>query len=187
MSELATAALELQNFCRIQNWQFCFIGGIAVLHWGQARYTKDVNMTLLTGFANEETFVDAFLQKYQARKTGMREFALKNRVLLLQTNNGIGIDIAIAALDFERKLIARAREVEIEDEMKINLCSAEDLIILKSFANRPIDWLDVEGIINRQGKNNLNWQLITEELTPLAELKEEMTSEKIMDKLMSMK
>jgi hypothetical protein len=51
-------------------------------------------------------------------------------------------------------------------------CSAEDLVVLKAFANRDKDWLDVSGVILRQGKR-LDASLIWAELRPLVELKEE--------------
>lgn len=49
---------------------------------------------------------------------------------------------------------------------------SNDLIVLKSFASRPQDWIDIEGVIIRQGRA-LYQDLITAELTPLAELKED--------------
>jgi hypothetical protein len=51
-------------------------------------------------------------------------------------------------------------------------CSAEDLVVLKVFAGRPQDWLDVEGILARQN-NRLNRMLILEEVRPLLVLKED--------------
>jgi hypothetical protein len=50
-------------------------------------------------------------------------------------------------------------------------CSAEDLIVMKAFAARPKDWLDVEGIIVRQ-TGGLDWAYVERHLRPLAELKE---------------
>ncbi|MCA9034589.1 MAG: hypothetical protein KDA91_05635 [Planctomycetaceae bacterium] len=44
--------------------------------------------------------------------------------------------------------------------------------MLKAFASRPQDWIDIEKVIIRQGLR-LNRKQITEELTPLAELKED--------------
>lgn len=44
--------------------------------------------------------------------------------------------------------------------------------MLKAFAARPKDWLDVEGIIVRQS-GKLDWDYIRRQLQPLAELKEE--------------
>ena len=61
LSGVLAAAGELQRFCRGQGWRFCFIGGIALQRWGEPRFTQDVDLTLLTGFGNEETFVDAAL------------------------------------------------------------------------------------------------------------------------------
>ncbi len=58
-------------------------------------------------------------------------------------------------------------------------CSAEDLIVLKTFADRARDWTDVEGIIMRQG-NSLDVDYIIKELTPLCDLKE---APEIVDKL----
>src|SRR5215467_7711043 len=34
---LLRAALQLQDFCDEKDWRCCFIGGIAVLRWGQSR------------------------------------------------------------------------------------------------------------------------------------------------------
>jgi hypothetical protein len=45
------------------------------------------------------------------------------------------------------------------------------LIVLKAFAGRGRDWVDVEGMIVRQ-KGKLDWDYIREQLAPLAELKD---------------
>jgi len=60
----------------------------------------------------------------------------------------------------------------------LKTCSAEDLIVFKAFADRLKDWADIESIISVQ--TTLNWAYITEQLSPLVELKEE---PEIMDKL----
>jgi hypothetical protein len=53
----------------------------------------------------------------------------------------------------------------------IRTCSAEDLIVYKAFADRPRDWIDVEGVLLRQqGRPDL--ELVFAELTPLSEAKE---------------
>ena len=48
---------------------------------------------------------------------------------------------------------------------------AEDLVILKTFAGRPRDWIDIESVLVRQWRS-LDWRLIVEELQPLLELRE---------------
>ncbi len=49
-------------------------------------------------------------------------------------------------------------------------CGAEDLIDFKAFAGRERDWLDIAGVVARQGPK-LDRRLIWDELTPLLELK----------------
>ena len=92
MTELFTVALQLQKICRERAWSFCVIGGLAVQHWGEPRFTKDVDMTLLTGFGGEKEYVETLLKIFRPRIEGAGEFALQNRVLLLQSSEGIGID-----------------------------------------------------------------------------------------------
>ncbi len=66
MNEVIRAAAELQDFCAARNWRFCFIGGLAVLRWGEPRETADADLTLLTGFGTEDPFIDALLGRFDA-------------------------------------------------------------------------------------------------------------------------
>jgi hypothetical protein len=50
--------------------------------------------------------------------------------------------------------------------------SAEDLVVLKLFASRPLDLRDAEGVVLRQG-GHLDWPYIEEHLRPLAEIKQD--------------
>lgn len=172
MNALLDAALRLQQFCQSQNWQFCYIGGLAVQRWGEPRLTQDADMTLLTGFGNESAYIDLLLAGYQGRVPDARQFALQYRVLLLQDNNGIPLDIALGAMPFEEHSIDRATVYEITPGYALVTCAAEDLVVHKAFANRPQDWLDIESILVRQ-QGKLDFQIIWNELIPLAELKED--------------
>ena len=171
MTELLSLALNIQDVCKKNGWPFCIIGGLALQHWGEPRLTRDVDATVLTGFGGEEPIVDALLEQYKPRIADAREFALLNRVLLLQSENGIGIDIALGALPFEQRAIDRAVEVEVLSEKFLRLCTAEDLIVMKAFADRPRDWFDIESILMRQDR--LDWNYIMENLKPLCEAKED--------------
>ena len=76
MIELVETAEEVQLFCAERGWRFCFIGGLAVLHWSEIRATRDVDVTLLTGFGTEEPFVHDLIGHFQPRLTDALEFAL---------------------------------------------------------------------------------------------------------------
>jgi hypothetical protein len=171
MKSLFLLAAELERYFQERQWRYCFIGGIANQRWGQPRTTVDVDVTLLTGLGTEATYVDELLSSYSARVPDPKTFALQNRVLLLQSSEGIGIDISLGMISFEEKAVARASRYEFLPVVSLLTCSAEDLIVLKAFADRDQDWLDIEGILLRQ-KGLLDWDYILTELTPLVNLKE---------------
>ena len=171
MKALFRIASEFDSLLSKLKWQYCFIGGIALQRWGQPRLTNDIDITILTGFGNETVYIDQLLNLYKGRIDDVREFALRNRVLLLVSREGIPIDISLGCIAFEEKVVLRASRYEFLPGLSLLTCSAEDLIVLKSFADRPRDWGDVETIVVRQ-KENLDWDYIFEQLQPLCQLKE---------------
>ena len=179
---LLDAALEFQNTLQKKGWKFCYIGGLAVLRWGDLRMTQDVDVCLLCGFGSEEKYIPGILEIFESRILKPEDFALKNRVLLLKASNGIPIDISLSGLTFEEEMINRATLFEFTPDYSLLTCSAEDLIVLKAFADRPKDWMDIEGILVRQG-NKLNRTQIIKHLLPLCEAKQ---SNSIIQKLEKM-
>jgi hypothetical protein len=170
MIDLFQIARDVQQYCLRQGWRFCFIGGLALQRWGEPRVTKDIDLTLLTGFGNERPYLDGLLRHYAARIDDAVRFALNNRVLLLKSPSGIGIDVALGGLPFEELVVSRATQFEFLPEISLLTCSAEDLVVLKAFADRPRDWEDIAGIVARQ--QTLDWDYLLAQLRPLAEIKE---------------
>jgi hypothetical protein len=168
-------ALEVQRFCRSRRWRFSFIGAIAVQRWGEPRLTQDVDLTVLSGFGPEAEFVDALLAAYRCRIPAGREFALQRRVLLLEAASGVPIDVSLGGIPFEERVVERSTPWDIEGPEPLVTCSAEDLVVLKVFAGRDKDWLDVDGVVVRQG-DSLKRSLVLRELAPLLELKEDARS-----------
>lgn len=179
MNALYEAALEIQCFLEQRGWRFCIIGGLAVARWGQPRATQDVDVTLLAGFGEEEPYVTEILGHFTPRLSDAADFAMTNRVLLIRAANAVPIDLALGGIEFERLATERATPFEFEADAKIVTCSAEDLVVMKAFADRPRDWSDVEGILVRQG-SKLDWEYVRKQLGPLSELKE---APHIMDRL----
>jgi hypothetical protein len=176
------AAEEVQAFCGQQNWAFCFIGGVAVQRWAEPRMTIDVDITLLTGFGNEEPFADGFLAQFAARRQDARQFAIDRRVLLVKAHNGVDVDIAFGGLSFEERTIQRASHWQWARDHSLFTCSAEDLVVHKVFAGRGLDWTDAERVLKRQ-HGKLNLEQIRTELKPLLEMKEAFDSLKQFDEL----
>jgi hypothetical protein len=144
MTPLFGTALQLQNFFIQRQRQFCIIGGIGVLRWGEPRFTRDVGVTLLTGYGCEDEFILPILSSgYRGRIPDAAEFAGKNRVLLIESGQGVPIDIAFAGLPFEALVVERSSLYEFES-----------------------------GCSLRQ-RDHLDWDYIDTQLRPLAELKEQ--------------
>jgi hypothetical protein len=172
MADLLDAAREVDSFCRRKDWRYCIIGGLALLRWGEQRMTKDVDFTLLTGFGQEESYLTALLAEFEPLQHGAMDFALRNRVLPIRTKAGFKADIALGALPFEELVVNRASDFAYATNCVLRTCAPEDLIVMKAFASRPQDWIDIEGVLIRQ-QSKLDWKHIYTQLTPLAELKEQ--------------
>lgn len=170
MNILFQAAQEIQDVLQKRKWPFCFIGGLSVIRWGQIRITQDVDLSLLCGFGHEEKYVTPLLREFHSRISNPEAFALKNRVLLLVASNGVPVDLSLSGLSFEQEMIGRASIFEFAPGLPLYTCSAEDLIVLKAFADRSKDWGDIEGVISRQSR--LDSRYIFTQLSPLCDLKE---------------
>jgi hypothetical protein len=170
MKQVFEAAQQIQDFFEANNWQFCFIGGIALQRWAKPRLTNDADLTLLTGFGEEEKFIDKILEKFKSRIDNPKEFSLQSRVILLEVE-GIGVDISLGAFFFEEMATKRATKYTFFKGISLKTCSPEDLVVYKAFANRTKDWADIENVVTFQ--LSLDWTYIYEQLTPLVELKEE--------------
>lgn len=171
MKPLFAAAREMQDYLERAGDRFCFIGGLALQRWGEPRFTRDVDLTLLCPLGSEGGTIDRVLAGFAARIADAREFALRNRVILIRSGHGIPIDIALGALPFEERCVERSSEFDFGDDAVLRVCSAEDLVVLKTFAGRERDWLDIESVLLRQ-RRALRWPLVLDELQPLLALRE---------------
>jgi hypothetical protein len=184
VEELLRAASKVEVLLSSRGWRFCFIGGVSVQRWGNPRFTQDIDLTLLTGFGDEESYVDSLLTELVPRRQDAREFALKRRVLLSRTREGVDVDIALGALPFEERSVTRASRWQVRQDVALTTCSAEDLLVHKVFAGRDQDWGDVEQVLIRQ-HGKLDLQLVRSELEPLLELKGETGAMDKLERVMS--
>jgi hypothetical protein len=168
LSELVRAASRLQVQWESEGLPFCFIGGLAVQRWGEPRFTRDVDASIFFGIGGEQKEIDRQLQYFRPRLPDAVQFALINRVLLVEDAFGCPFDLSLAAMPFEKDCIDRAtNECLVADISSIRICRPGDLIVMKVFAGRAQDWHDIcsNGI--------LDWPLVFNELNFLMELKEE--------------
>jgi hypothetical protein len=167
MTPLLQAALDLQTFLDRRAWRHCIIGGIALLRWGEPCFTRDVDVTLLCGFGREDEIITPLLEsEYVACISDAALFARRNRVLLLQAPNSIGIDIALGGLPYEESVVGNSSVFQFAPDCSLRTCSAEDLIVLKLFAFCPKDVIDAETVAARSG-NALDWAYVEEHFASL--------------------
>src|SRR5260370_35106783 len=98
LEDLLLAAAGLEAALKRNGWRFCFIGGVAVQRGGNPRFTEDIDLTLLTGFGDEENFVDALLNELNPRRPDAPGVAFSRRALRAKTRGGVAVGIAPEAL-----------------------------------------------------------------------------------------
>lgn len=137
---------------------------------GEPRLTRDVYLTLLTGYGEEDPYVTRLLSHFESRVEDALGFARRARVALLRTTSGMPVDVALGALPFELRTVGRSSTWAVPGTAPLRTCSAEDLVVHKVFAARDRDWADVRTVLERQG-DLLDLDTVTRELRPLLELK----------------
>ncbi|HKB09676.1 MAG TPA: hypothetical protein VKD69_03440 [Vicinamibacterales bacterium] len=145
---------------------------MVVSRWGQPRATTDSDLSASAPYGEEDRVVDVLLRRFRPRRADARRFAIDHRVLLLVSSAGVAIDVALAAFPFEIEAIGRATPWRLDQGVELNTCSAEHLLVYKLVAARPLDLVDVEGIVRRQG-SRLDVGLVRRWGREFAELKED--------------
>lgn len=171
MSIIDPVVWEVHQILTQLELPYAIIGGTAVQYWGEPRFTKDIDLTVLAPLESFPEAVQLLLTRFAPRIEDAFVFALRNRVLLVNTSAGYPVDISFGLPGYEEQVISRAIEHRLAPRKSVRLCSAEDLIIHKAIAGRVQDIQDIEGVIARQG-NRLDTAYIRQWLSTFAELLE---------------
>ncbi len=150
MKIVEQAAWEVHQILTDLQLPYAIIGGAAVQVWGEPRYTKDIDLTVLAPRELMSEVIEQILTRLSPRIDDALSFALRSRVLLTQTSTDYPVDISFGLPGYEEAVIQRAVKQEIAPGKRVWFCSAEDLIIHKSVAGRVQDVIDVQNVIIRQ-------------------------------------
>ena len=170
--ELAAAALEVLSALDEGGILACVIGALAVHRWGEPRATSDADFSALAPYGDEDLLLDILLSRFEPRRPDAKAFALDKRVLLLKTQEGVEVDVALAAIPFEVEALEMASSWEIVPSVRLRTCPAEHLVVYKLVAGRTHDLSDMESIVRRHG-DNLDVDRIRRWGREFAELKED--------------
>jgi hypothetical protein len=159
MSNLEQALAQAAEYLDSAAIPYMLIGGLAMAAWAMPRATLDVDLTL---WLPEDGFlptVTALAKRYVPRVADPGEFAVRTRVLPVESSNGARIDFLFAAFPFERAMIERAVRRSLGD-VTIPVASLEDLVLLKLPSSRQKDAADVELILATHGAD-LDWRYLS--------------------------
>lgn len=177
--EFEEALRQLDLAARELGIQYALIGGVAVILQGHARATRDIDVSAWDIDERLEDFADALGRRgIKPRIENWLAFTRQNRVLLVRSNSGIDIDIALAFFPFEREMIESAENFDVAEGARIKVAKPEDLIALKVFAGRDRDMEDARRLFELHPNLDRNHVLKI-----VADLAETMEQTEIMDRL----
>ncbi len=129
---------------------YAIIGGVAVVLHGYLRSTVDVDAIAEIDFPHIDEFIQIANQYgFETRIQDAQKFAQQNYILLLRhRNTGLPLDISFAFTPYEQEAIGKALSIRL-GEVQVSVVNPEDLLIMKSVAQRPTDLLDILEIYRR--------------------------------------
>ena len=151
---------DLAEWLRREQIRFALIGGLAATVRGEPRFTADVDVVAtmsveqgvaLVGRLDGSPFRPLFTDVVDVVRTA---FLLPLRHVATNTK----VDLALGLTGFDQQVVARATQVDF-DGVRVPVCSAEDLILMKLLAGRPRDLDDVGHIVERQ-MSALDWKYL---------------------------
>jgi hypothetical protein len=131
--------------------KFLVIGGYAVIHYAEPRYTKDLDLLIGTDAANAQRVFEA-LQEFGAPLGGVTPNDLCTPEVFFQIGvppNRIDMIVTVPGVDFEAAY-ARRGTMTI-GHMQVPVISRDDLIKNKLLSGRPQDLVDA-GLLAKGGK-----------------------------------
>ena len=129
------------------------IGGVAVAVWGEPRVTRDVDLKVLLGRDDAERLMTALTPDYVSLLPDPRKALRQQAMLFVQDAAETRLDLLLADTPYDVLAIQRGRDVELQPDVTIRVCSPEDLVIYKLISTRLRDHEDAQGVIRRQGSN----------------------------------
>jgi predicted nucleotidyltransferase len=141
---------KLKRLLDSHHIRYMVIGGLANTVWGRPRYTHDADLKVLLDELSIVQFGELVGRHLALRRADAVALAQRVYVLLVQVTDDLPADLAIGFLPYEVQAVDRAVQVKVEG-VELPVCTAEDLIIHKAISERERDWLDIEGVLLRQG------------------------------------
>lgn len=170
---------SLVDWFHNQNVSYAIIGGLAIGLIAQPRETQDIDAVAWIDLIDLPVLLKSAAHfGFVSRVTDPQSFAENSRmVLLTHRETGLGVDVSCGALPFEREMIDRSIEFQV-DELAIKVATPEDLLITKAISHRGKDLIDIENLLTVYPKLDLSrvryWVKQFSEVLEMPELLEDL-------------
>ncbi len=155
MSSIKLPLQALVNFLDKEKIKYAVLGGIAVLVYGEPRFTADIDVDIMFDkYLVEEFFKKARQYQFKPATSKAKKIAKTTGVIPMNYVKGstsAKFDFIIAENILEYTAIERGATVKIGG-VRIKVVTPEDLIIHKITSSRARDNEDIKGILMHQGK-----------------------------------
>jgi hypothetical protein len=150
-SPVADLLAALARALEVLGVRWYLFGAQAVLLYGGARLTADVDVTVALGRRPVSDLVAAAVREgFATRVADVEAFAARTRVVpLVHESSGLPLDVVLAGPGPEELFLSRCR-VESVDGVSVPVAAPEDLLVMKILAGRPKDVDDARAILGRR-------------------------------------
>jgi hypothetical protein len=145
-------------------------GAQAAIHYGSARTTADVDITVELAGLSPTTLVSRLAEVgIDPRIAIDEEFVAQSRVLpMVHHATGMGVDVVLAGPGPEQTFLSRA-QLRAFENVRVPIAAPNDMVVMKVLAGRPKDVDDVVGIL-RAAPDGLDVGAVRAMLEELEEL-----------------
>ena len=126
--------------------EYMVIGGQAVLVYGYARFTNDIDVLIGTDIT-KISLVNEICEEFGLTRLKDDEFTRKTNVVpVFDQKTNFRADLIFCFTDFEREAIDRA-VTTVKNGVPVRFATVEDLILMKLYASRAIDIEDIRKLL----------------------------------------
>lgn len=139
---MLNALIKITTLFKNNDINYCVIGGLAMMLYNGRANTVDIDFYVLV---DDLKIIKNLLTNHQIPVKSRGEYQLQAKV------DGVPIDLLYADHYIGSDVVHRAVEKKLGDKF-VRIATPEDIIVLKTLANRSVDRRDIEELRELFGK-----------------------------------
>ncbi len=143
---MATLLEKISGALNKKGIDYAVIGGQAVLVYGYARFTNDIDV-LIGADTTQLSLLGEICEELNLTRLKDDEFTRTTNVVpVFDPETNFRADLVFCFTEFEREAIDRA-VTKVQSETPVKFATVEDLILMKLYASRAIDIEDIKKLL----------------------------------------